>query len=343
MSPRTHVIEAFQHRPPAVMPYQWDMAPVVRDAVDARLGGIRWRETLTVFMHGTDFPLPHRETRPEGTHVDAYGARWESGNIMHLAQPALAEPTLQGIQWPAIDTLWDQHADAMRRQLAEHPERYTMAGLGAGLFERAWALRGFTEVLMDMAADPAFATALFDAILEHQLQIVAKLLTLDIDAIWFSDDWGQQRGLIMGPVLWRRYIKPRKATLIEQVHRAGKKAIVHCCGTVMDILPEIIEIGVDCLHPVQPETMDPFAVKREFGQELVLWGGGPSQSLIPFGTPGEIRDCFQRLREVLGEGGGYICAPAKTMLAETPVENAIATVEGVVGHPLQGAAPGSQA
>jgi len=332
VEPRTHVREAFQHRAPAVLPYQWDMVPAVRDAVDARLGGPRWRESLTVFLHGTDFPFPHRADRPDGTYVDAYGAVWESSDIQHLVQPALAEPSLEGLAWPDVDALWNAHADRMRQQLAEHPERYKMAGFDAGLFERAWALRGFAETLMDMAADPAFATALFDAILEHQLRIVEKLVTLDVDAIWFSDDWGHQHGSIMGPGLWRRYIKPRQARLNELVHRAGKKAIQHCCGSVMELLPEIVEIGVDGLHPVQPEANDPFAVKRQFGRDLLLWGGGPSQSLIPFGTPAAIRDRFRRLREVLGADGGYICAPSKTMLDETPVDNAIATVEGVSGR-----------
>jgi len=331
MLPRNHVIEAFRHTQPAVLPYQWDMRPALRDAIDTHLEGTCWRDSLTVFMHGTDFPLPH-ETQSDDTYLDAYGAVWQSGTIQHLVQPALSEPSLQELVWPDIDVIWSQHADGMRHQLAEHPERYRMAGLGAGLFERAWAIRGFAEVLMDMAADPTFATSLFDAIFEHQSQIVAKLLTLDLDAIWFSDDWGQQRGMIMSPTLWRQYIKPRKARLIEQVHRAGMKAIVHSCGSVTEILSEIVEIGVDCLHPIQPEAMDPFAVKQACGKDIVLWGGGPSQSLIPFGTPDEIRERFRRLRAVLGEGGGYICAPAKTITAETPVANAIATVEGVAGQ-----------
>lgn len=335
MRPRDYVVEAFEFREPAVLPYQWYMDQAVRDAVDARMGGTRWRDRLISFFYEDCFPLPNREIGDSGQYIDAYGSRWARGSIMHLLRPALAEPDLRGFVWPDVDALWAGHADALRARLAAHPDRYRVAGLSFGLFERGWTLRGFAEILMDMASDPAFAEALFDAIMEHQMRIVDKLLMLDIDAVWFSDDWGQQTGLIMGPALWRRYIKPRKAAMIAQVHRAGKKAVMHCCGSVMEIMPEIVEIGLDGLQSLQPEAMDPFELKRRFGRDIVLWGGGPSQSLIPFGAPDEIRAAFRRLRSEMGVGGGYICGPAKPMLAETPVENAIATMEGVVGHPLE--------
>lgn len=335
-APRDHVRDAFEHREPAIIPYQWDMEPSVREAVDARLGGSAWRDHLTDFFDWVHFPLPNLETRSDGHYVDAYGSRWESGNIMHLLQPVLSEADLSPLSWPDVEALWKAHKDEVAVRTAEHSGRYRLAGLSFGLFERAWTLRGFTEVLMDMAADPGFAGRLFDAIQEHQLHILDKLLTLDIDAIWFSDDWGQQNGLIMGPELWRRYIKPRKAKMIDRVHQAGKKAVMHCCGSVMDILPEIIEIGLDGLQSLQPEAMDPFVLKREYGKDIVLWGGGPSQSLIPFGRPEEIREHFRRLREVMGAGGGYVCSAAKTIMTDTSVDNAIATVEGVVGHRIDG-------
>jgi len=335
MNPRTCVVQALDHEEPELLPYSFAIDEQVRDGIDREMGGTRWRDSLIYFHHGVGFPLPNRRTQPDGKYVDAYGSAWEQGNIMHLLEPALPEPTLKGFTWPDVDALWAQHHEQLAQSLAARPQRYRTAGLSFGLFERSWTLRGFTGVLMDMAAEPAFCEELFDAIMDHQMRIVSYLLTLDIDAIWFSDDWGQQRGLIMGPDHWRRYIKPRKARMIAQVHQAGKKAILHCCGSVTEIMPDIIAIGLDCLQSLQPEAMDVFALKHLYGRDIALWGGGPSQSLIPFGTPGRIREHFRRLRDELSAGGGYICGPAKAIMTDTSVPNAIATIEGIIGHALQ--------
>jgi uroporphyrinogen decarboxylase len=334
MTPRECVITALDHQKPEILPYQLYMDPAVRDAVDREMGGRRWRDSLIPFFHETWFVYPNRETRPDGRYVDAFGSLWESGSIMHHLQPAMPEPSFKGFQWPNLDTIWDQQQPKLAEAISLNPNSYHWAAFGFGLFERAWTLRGFNEILMDLAGEPAFCEDLFDQIMEHQMKLVGLLLTLDIDAIFFSDDWAYQKGLIMGPELWRQMIKPRKARMIEQVHRAGKKAILHCCGSVMEVLPEIVEIKLDCLQSLQPEAMDVFEIKRRHGDSLALWGGGPSQSLIPFGTPAEIRAAFARLRHELGAGGGYICAPSKPLLSETPVANAVAAIEGTIGHPL---------
>ena len=143
----------------------------------------------------------------------------------------------------------------------------------------------------------------------------------------FSDDWGDQRGVILGPARWRRYIKPYQAKLYEKVHRAGKFTLSHCCGNIRDILPDVIEIGLDVLQSVQPEAMDPYVLKREYGKDITFWGGLGSQRLVPFGTPDEIREEVKRLCDAMGRDGGYILGPAKSMQPETPTENAAAVVE----------------
>lgn len=334
MTPRECVLAALAHQEPETLPYQLYMDPAVREAVDREMGGVLWRDSLIPFFHETWFVYPNQETQPDGRYVDAFGSLWESGSIMHHLQPALSEPSLKGFQWPDLDAIWESQQPKLADAIRLNPNSYRWAALGFGLFERAWTLRGFNEILMDLASEPAFCEDLLDQIMEHQMKVVGLLLTLDIDAIFFSDDWAYQKGLIMGPELWRQMIKPRKATMIEQVHRAGKKAILHCCGSVMEVLPEMIEIKLDCLQSLQPEAMDVFEIKRRYGSSLALWGGGPSQSLIPFGTPEEVRAAFARLRRELGAGGGYISGPSKPLLSETPAANAVAAIEGTIGRPL---------
>ena len=335
MNPRECVIKALNHEKPELLPYVFSLEENINNAVDKEMRGTHWRDSIVNFFHNVRFPLPNRETGEDGKYVDAYGTAWESGNISRLLQPAIAKPSLRDLEWPDVDALWEHHHEELAKDLFEYPDRYRTAGISWGLFERSWTLRGFNNILMDMIAEPGFCEDLFEAIMNHQMKMTEYLLTLDIDAIFYSDDWGQQTGLIMGPDLWRRYLKPRKAKMIEQVHKAGKKTIMHCCGSVTEIMPEIIEIGLDCLESLQPEAMDVFELKRLYGKEIALWGGGPSQSLIHFGTPKEIRDRFQRLRAEMGIGGGYICAPAKSILDGTPVANAIATIEGIIGHDLE--------
>jgi uroporphyrinogen decarboxylase len=114
------------------------------------------------------------------------------------------------------------------------------------------------------------------------------------------------------------------------VHEAGKVALSHCCGSIVDVLPDVVEIGLDVLESVQPEAMDPYALKRLYGRQITFWGGLGSQSTIQFGTPREIREEIARLCEHMGRGGGYILSPAKPLQPGTPVENAAAVVESFV-------------
>lgn len=119
------------------------------------------------------------------------------------------------------------------------------------------------------------------------------------------------------------------ARLYVRTYEADKHVLTHCCGSIVEILPDVIEIGLDVYESVQPEAKDnsPYELKRKYGDKLTLWGGLGSQSIIPFGTPDEIRAEVARLCRKMGRGGGYILSPAKGLQPETPTENAVAVVE----------------
>lgn len=193
----------------------------------------------------------------------------------------------------------------------------------------AWALRGFEEALIDAVAHPDFYNELIDKLLYHQLQILERLLDLPVDGILFSDDWGYQRGLLMGAKRWRRFLKPRVARLYARAHEAGKYVLTHCCGSIEEILPDLIEIGLDVYQSVQPEARNnnPYELKRKYGDKLTFWGGLGSQSTIPFGSPDEITSEVARLCHEMGCNGGYILSAAKPIQPGTPVENSAAVVE----------------
>jgi len=334
LSPRERVRREIAHREAAPVPYVLGIEDPVAAALDARYGTSAWRGLLQnaiVDVVETRLGVEDYGTAGRPVVTDLYGSRWRiDRRPFHLVEPALKEPSLAGYHFPDVDEGlgpgWDARA---RERLAAHADAFTVAGFWFGIFERTWALRGFDQALMDAAGDPAFYESLVAAVAEHQLAIIERLLTLPVDGIMFSDDWGYQRGVLLGPERWRRYIKPHLARLYARVHAAGKICLSHCCGSIVDILPDLIEIGLDVLESVQPEArgMDPYALKREFGPHITFWGGLGSQSTIPFGSPAEIRREVLRLAEEMARGGGYILGPAKALQPGTPVDNAAAVLE----------------
>ena len=266
--------------------------------------------------------------------TDSYGSVWQTDRRPHhLRTPVLAEPSLDRLRLPQVDCFftsqWRQEA---LRLIEAHQDRFVVARFGFGLFERSWGLRGFEETLIDSVAHPEFYDALIEAIAAHQLQIVERLLELPVDGIMFSDDWGYQKGVLLGPPNWRRLLKPRLARMYACVHAAGKVVLSHCCGSITAIMADLIEIGLDVLESVQPEAMDPYDLKRKYGDKITFWGGLGSQSTIQFGSPQEIRAEVQRLCGQMGKGGGYILAPAKALQPGTPTRNAAAVVESFLAQ-----------
>ncbi|MDI7276014.1 MAG: uroporphyrinogen decarboxylase family protein, partial [Anaerolineae bacterium] len=195
-------------------------------------------------------------------------------------------------------------------------------------------LRGYANSLMDAVAEPAFIEQVLERHTDMVLAFVQYAADLPFDALMFAEDWGNQRGVDLGPERWRKLLKPRWARIYEAVHAQGKFACSHCCGSVAEILPDVIEAGLDVLESVQPEAagMDPYRLKRKYGERITFWGGLGSQSTIPFATPGEIKAEVRRLRAEMARGGGYILAPAKELMIETPTENAVAVFEAFTGQ-----------
>ena len=202
-----------------------------------------------------------------------------------------------------------------------------MTSLSFSLFERAWALVGMETLLMAMLEYPDFVHQLLDRLLEFNLRLIEHACEYDIDAIMFGDDWGQQHGLIMGPALWREFIKPRIRQMYQAAKARGKFVFIHCCGKVQQLFPELIECGLDVFNPLQPEVMDVAAIKREFGTRLSFYGGISTQRTLPFGTVQETRDEVRRLIDVLGRDGGYIASPAHAIPADARPENVAAMIE----------------
>jgi uroporphyrinogen decarboxylase len=247
------------------------------------------------------------------------------------------------LTYPYPNLITEERFAGYAERIAEvHRQGYAVIAncmaVGGTVFWPAYKLRGMEAILMDLVANPDFAGALLDIVTEMMAGLAARLASYDIDILWLADDFGTQRALMMRPTVWRTWFKERLRTVITAAKNArrpstgsGRELLVafHSDGKIDEIIPDLIEIGVDVLNPVQPEVMDPAAIKREFGRDLAFWGGLGTQTTLPFGSPDEVRRTVRDLIATVGAGGGFLIAPTHVVEPEVPWENIIAFVEAV--------------
>ncbi|MBI3947626.1 MAG: hypothetical protein HY321_17025 [Armatimonadetes bacterium] len=213
---------------------------------------------------------------------------------------------------------------------ALHADGYAcFGGIQGTIGMTVWRLRGQSQFLMDLADRPAWLEVLLDWVTEATIadMCVSARAHPDIHCLW--DDFGTQRGLLFSPQTFQELFVPRYKRVVDAIKRVDPEGAVfyHCCGDATPIIPALIEAGIDILNPLQPEAMDPVAVKREFGKDLVLWGGLGVQSTLSRGTPQDVDDAVGRLMETVGKDGGYILTPAHMINPDIPWENIVAFFE----------------
>ncbi len=331
LTPKERVIAQVHHQETDYVPYTLYFEGDVEERLDAYYGSKTWRDLIDNDIRRIPGPNLAVDEMADKYYTDLYGSIWQVDHRpFHLVEPVLKEPSLAKLVLPDIDTIFQPGwREKTLQTIEEQKDYFLVIGFGLGLFERTWALRGFEEALVDAVAHPDFYDELIERLTDHHLEIIKHLLGLPVDGIMFSDDWGYQRGVLLGAERWRCFLKPRLARMYTRVHEAGKYVVTHCCGSIAEIIPDLIEIGLDVYQSVQPEAVNnnPYELKRKYGDKLSFWGGLGSQSTIPFSTPDEIRAEVARLCRKMGRGGGYILSAAKPIQPETPPENAAAVVE----------------
>ncbi|MBN1349363.1 hypothetical protein JXJ21_08135 [candidate division KSB1 bacterium] len=207
-------------------------------------------------------------------------------------------------------------------------DKYILVTVYGSHFEKANFARGIENFLADMAGDPVFAQRLLNTIIEKNMVMLENfLIAPEIDGVLLGSDWGTQIDLIMSPDTWQEMIRPGEQREYDLIHSYGKDVWVHSCGKIDKIIPSLIEMGVDVLNPVQPEAMDLAALKQTFGEKLSFWGGLSTQQTLPNGTPEEVKEESRRIKKLMGEGGGFIFAPAQEIQDDVPAENIMALIE----------------
>jgi len=332
MTRRERVIAALNHKETDITPFQVDFTWQELEKMIAHTGNPDFNEQTGAHMRSFEYEGFCTEIpgRPEFFRDD-FGVIWNrtgvDKDIGMLEGIVLPEATLEGYTFPTLDK--ERVRGEYRKLLAEGGDRFLFGGIGFTYFERAWTLRGIENILMDMLLEPEFVTELMDKIHEYNLQILDIVLDEfpQLDGFIIGDDWGQQQGLIMGPDNWRKFIKPYVQDVYAKVKAKGKYTILHSCGDIRTIMPELIEIGLDCYQTFQPEIYGMEEGKRDFGGHITFWGGVSTQTLLPYATPEEVAKTTEDLIRIVGKNGGLIAAPTHAVPCDVPAENIVAMLE----------------
>ena len=223
-----------------------------------------------------------------------------------------------------------RHAHLAGAVRAAHEKGLAAVGrMAVTVFETAWHIRGFNELLMDFISDEDRANYLLDRITEKSIFRAKTYARAGCDIIHIGDDVGMEDRMLMSPATWRKFLKPRLATIIAEARKIKPDVLFdyHSDGHVEPIVGDFIEIGIDSLNPVQPECMDPAKLKRKFGTRLSFWGTVGIQRTMPFGTPAEVEAEVKLRIETVGKGGGLYLSPTHVLAPEVPHENIRAFVD----------------
>jgi len=282
------------------------------------------------WLYHDEWGITHRRAKPDGLYYSIVQ--------VPLGGPELSAQDIENHAWPDVA---DLRRIAGLRELAE---RYRRDGYAvvlkspfAGIFEMAQRIVGMENCLMMMAADKKLAGVLFDKLLELRLafwDLALPQLADVVDVVAEFDDYGTQSSQLISPRMFRQQLKPRLKILFDRLKQLAPHArrFFHSCGNVRPLLPDFIEIGVEILNPVHTRAagMEPAALKRDFGEALVFWGGGvDTQGALPTGTPQEVKDDVRRNIEALAPGGGFVFNPVHNIQADVPPQNIIAMWEAL--------------
>jgi uroporphyrinogen decarboxylase len=323
---------------------QTQQLPYLGEDLLTRLGA----DTRAVALPPDRAFLP--ELRDDGVYwawTDAWGATLrmpKRGGLYYdwVGHPLreVSDEAIDAYRWPDFETPDELAALRAEGERLRAETDYALVGaanLGSGIFEQACLMAGMEEFMMAMLSDRPAAERLLDGITEFLIEEARRYLAEVghlIDVYQYGDDVATQLDWMIGPELYAALIKPRQRRLFDAIHAATPaKLMYHGCGAVFDLIPHLIDIGVDVLNPVQVSArgMDSARLKAAYGKEIVFWGGGvDTQHVLPFGTPAEVHDEVRRRIADLAPGGGFVFAAVHNIQTGVPPENIVAAFDAAL-------------
>jgi uroporphyrinogen decarboxylase len=298
-------------RPPDETDVEWF------SALDRSTPNRMWRRRLD---DGTTLDIwgCHRNRVEHGFGAYEEFASWPLQNATSLAE-------LEAHPWPDPDWWRFDALPALLDELEGHHVRFRIGSV----FEVGWQLRGMQEFLIDLAINPEIPSYIMRRLTDVYVEITRRVLELAgdrLDMVYFYDDVATQNSLMISPDTWRELVRPHHARLTELARSHGVPVMYHCDGAIYPLIPELIELGVDLLNPIQPDAkgMEAQRLKDEFGDVLSFHGGVDILKILPRGTVEEVRAEVARLVDTLGKGGGFVLCSSHHLQPDTPVENVLA-------------------
>jgi len=355
MDSRERFFLALSHTEPDRVPIDYWASSQINQKLLDRFGFKTQEELLEHFdvdfryIEGPQYIGPEPEVHPDGSVEDHFGTPRISVEVgsgdkvgvykevsrFPMADAKSLEEVRDYTKWPSPD--WFDY-EPVRAQVAEARKTGKVVVFMGDRMNRcaqlkpAMYLRGFEQIMLDMAANPDIAEYLFQRITEFYLEYARRTFEAagdGIDVFMMGDDFGTQAGMFMSVEMWRKFLRPGFKSFIDQAKRYGYKVAHHTCGSIKPIIPDLIECGLDILNPLQPEAfdMDLAGIKKHFGDRICFHGSISIQQTLPFGTPQDVGDEVRRRIETLAPGGGFIFCTAHNIQADTPLENIEALFE----------------
>ena len=345
MTKRERVLTAMNREPPDRVPKTAGFTPAIQEKFEAATGAVDPvdyfdYDITSVGFKGSDnapdWSPYYPGGCPPGTTFSEYGVAHRPGTFHHFWQldypmngvTSVAE--MEEFPWPDFaPPARHEHLEAAVERL--QAEGWYVQGSVGHIWENAWQITSMEKLMMDFIEHPDQAAYVIDRI-AHDAELKARRFAeAGCDGLACGDDIGMQHKLMMHPDMWRQWLKPAWTRVWKTAKDINPdiQIFYHSDGNIQDVIPDLIEIGLDILNPVQPECMDPQELKRTYGNRLAFWGCVGTQTTFPFGTLEEMRETVKHLVETVGEGGGLLLAPTHVLEPEVPWENIAAFFEAV--------------
>jgi uroporphyrinogen decarboxylase len=280
--------------------------------------------SLTPRFAGENPAALHAAVEP-GTTFDEWGiGHWAGGaaGTYEKTFPPLARAEtiadVEALPAPQIDPGWPVAAVE-----AYHARGYPVCGYAGSVYEWGWWLRGMQAFMLDLAVNPGLAEAIIRKVANYTTTLALETARAGVDVLCFYDDAGMQTGMQISPAMWRRFVKPRWREILDTLRRSHPNCtfFLHTCGKIEAIIPDIIDVGFNILHPVQPECMDLHQIHATYGRDLILCACISAQQLFPFGTAAEVKSWVERTKDRYASDNRIILCPSNRIQPETPWEN----------------------